>query len=149
MSMSSLRERIDGQSDLLVWSLPVEKQQFLFATLDGATQEQAYRLTHPTAAVNTCKAEGCRYANNHKVAEARDELLRLAGEEALRILRAAAPKAALVLAGGLEGRDPERTALAILDRIGVGPRMGLDVSQSRINGLDEFLEATREGADRD
>jgi hypothetical protein len=146
--MSSLSERIEGQSDLLVWSLPVEQQQFLFAVMDGATQEDAYRLTHPNAAPSTAKAAGCRYANSCKVIAARDELLRLAGEEALRILRAAAPKAALVLAKGLEGDDPERTALAILDRIGVGPRMGLDVSQTRINGLDEFLEATRAVADQ-
>ncbi len=147
VAMASMRERVEGQSDLLVWALPLEQQQFLFATLDGMTQAEAYQVAHPKAAYSTACAAGCRYASSYKIQEARDELLRLAGEEALRILRAAAPKAALVLAKGLEGNDPERTALAILDRIGVGPRMGLDVSQSRINGLDEFLEATRTSVD--
>jgi len=145
----SLKERTEQDENLLVWKLPPEEQTFLLALLDGMTQTDAYLVAHPKVERAAARSCGSRLASRANIVEARDELLRLAGEEALRILRAAAPKAALVLAKGLEGDDPERTALAILDRIGVGPRMGLDVSQTRINGLDEFLEATREGAGRD
>ena len=61
----------------------------------------------------------------------------------MQILRAAAGDAASVLVEELKGADRKAAALAILDRIGAGPRLGLDVSQSRVNGLDEFLEAAR------
>ena len=147
--MQGLQVYAEEQPGLLVWALPVEEQQFLFATLDGMSQTDAYMVCHPDASRVTARAAGSRYAAKHNIVAARDELLRLAGEEAIRILRAAAPKAALVLAKGLEGEDAQRTALAILDRVGVGPRMGLDVSQSRINGLDEFLDAVRQDAHQD
>ena len=144
-----LRERAEQEQALLVWSLTPEEQGFLFDVLDGVTQTDAYLKCHPGVKRTTAAVQGSWWLTRPKIRDAHEELLRLAGEEAIRILRAAAPKAALVLAKGLEGEDAQRTALAILDRVGVGPRMGLDVSQSRINGLDEFLDAVRQDAHQD
>lgn len=141
--MLSLKERSERDADLLLWALPPEEQTFLLALLDGQSQTDAYLAGHPRVERAAARSCGSRLASRANIVAAYDELLRLAGEEAIRILRSAAPKAAAVLVAELQGDDRKSAALAILDRIGAGPRMGLDVSQSRINGLDEFLDAVR------
>jgi len=139
----ALRERAEAEHELLVWGLTPEEQTFVFDVLGGMTQTDAYLKCHPNVKRTTAAVQGCWWLTRPKIRDAREELLTLVGREAMQILRAAAGDAASVLVEELKGADRKAAALAILDRIGAGPRMGLDVSQSRVNGLDEFLEAAR------
>ena len=68
---------------------------------------------------------------------ARSELLELQGLEAYRTLRAAGKRAAAVLVSGLDGPDRDRAARDILDRIGVNPRIGLELGR-RETDLDSL-----------
>ena len=149
MANTDVREKVGGVETLLVWSLSPDEQQYVFDVLDGVSLTEAYQRCHPDVKRTTARVQGSWWLTRPNIRNARDEIVGIMAREAYQGLKALAPKCLSVLAKGLDGPDAERYALAVLDRIGIGPHMGLDVSQSRINGLDEFLEATRVGADRD
>jgi len=138
-----IAERVDAHKDLLVWSLPLVEQEYIFDVLDGMSQTDAYLKGHPDVMRTTARTQGSWWLTRPKVKAARDEIVELLARESFQGLRALAPKCLSVLARNLSGDDESacRTAFGILDRIGIGPHLGLDVMQERTAGLDDFLAA--------
>jgi len=149
MPNTNIREKVEGVENLLVWSLPLDEQQYVFDVLDGTSLTEAYQRCHPDVKRTTARVQGSWWLTRPDIRNARDEIVGIMAREAYQGLKALAPKCLSVLAKGLDGPDAERYALAVLDRIGIGPHMGLDVSQTKANGLDDFLDATRAGAEQD
>ena len=136
-------ERVHDKKDLLVWSLPLVEQEYIFDVLDGMIQTEAYLKGHPNVQRSSARVQGSWWLTRPNIKAARDEIVELLARESFQGLRALAPKCLSVLARNLSGDDESacRTAFGILDRIGIGPHLGLDVAQGRTTGLDEFLAA--------